>query len=73
MTGDLFKQYKDWIDWSQFDGLPYEEQEAIQEKNRAQNGLNYILKPDAPESAKEAWKQDALRSRRADKEGIVVN
>lgn len=73
MTGDLFKQYKDWIDWSQFNGLSYEEQEDIQEKNRSKYGLNYILKPDAPESVKEAWKQDALRSRRADREGIVVN
>ena len=73
MTCDLYKQYYDWIDWDVYDGLSYEEQEALEEKHRQKYGLNHILKAGAPIEAVKAWKADAERTRKADKEGKVIN
>jgi len=70
---DLYKAYYDWIDWSLYDGLSDDEQEELEEKNRKKYGLNHILKPGAPLSAVKAWREDARRTREADKEGIVIN
>lgn len=70
---DLYKLYYDWIDWEMFDGLSDEETEELENKNRDKYGLNYILKPGAPLEAVNAWKEDARRTREAEKEGKILN
>lgn len=70
---DLYKKYYDWIDWSIYDGLSDEEREEVEEKNRQKYGINHILKAGAPLEALLAWKEDAMQTREADKEGKINN
>ena len=70
---DLYKKYYDWIDWSVYDGLSVDEQDELEEKHREKYGLNHILKPGAPLEAVMAWREDARRTREADKEGDIIN
>ena len=70
---DLYKEYYDYIDWSVYDGLSLEEQEALEEEHRKKYGLNHVLKPDAPPEAVEAWKEDARRTREADQKGEIID
>lgn len=70
---DLYKEYCDWIDWSVYDGLSLEEQEDLEEEHKRKYGLNHILRKDAPPEAVRAWREDALRTRKADKKGLVID
>lgn len=71
--GDLYKQYCDWIDWSIYEGLSEEESDELEEKNRKKYGLNHILRADAPLEAVKAWREDARRTREADKKGEIID
>ena len=73
MSKKLFAQYYDWIDWSVYEGLSLEEQDELEEEHRRKFGLNHILKVDAPQSAVEAWEEDARRTREADKKGVIID
>ena len=70
---DLYKRYFDWIDWDEYKGLSSEEQAELEEKNKKKFGLNHTLKAGAPLDAVNAWKEDAKRTREADKKGIIIN
>ena len=73
MPEDLYKQYYDWIDWSEFDGLSLEEQDDLEDKNQEKYGLPYTLKANAPIEALKAWREDAKRTREANKKGEIIN
>ena len=73
MSKKLFAQYYDWIDWSVYEGLSLEKRDELEEEHRRQFGLNHILKACAPQSAVEAWGEDARRTREADKKGIIID
>lgn len=70
---DYYKIYYPYIDWSIYEGLSDEEADELSDKNREKYGLSHILKAGAPLEAVKAWREDARRSREADRQGLVIN
>ena len=52
---DLFAVVEPWINDSVYDGLSDEEAQAMAKRILDEFGLEYVLKPNAPEEAMEAY------------------
>ncbi len=73
MSQQLFKKYSEWVDTSIYQGLSDEERKALKSKIVRETGLTWVLRPDAPPEAVEAWKADSKETKEAWAKGYIID
>ncbi len=70
---ELWLLYRDWIDYSIYDGLDDDQADELMEKLEEECGATDPLRPDAPPEAVAAWEERNRRNREAARQGIIID